>query len=155
MSYAALADLKQRLGTQASPPGLYEQLTDRINAAVADDAVGAEILAAAHGEIDGWLAKRYAVPIDVTTDVTLAGRLKGITLDVAEYSAWKTSSARTAIPARVRDNYAAAVKWLTAVAEGDAALPGATEVPGATATGAGGTAVGHARVFTEDAMEGW
>lgn len=153
MSYATLDDLKQWLGSRVNPPGLYDQLTDRVDATTADDAVGQEILDAAHGEVNGWIARRYAVPVDASTDATSAQQLKGVTLNIAEYKAWASNPVRKTIPERVADNYATAVKWLTAVTSGKAALPGAAEIPAATINGPKATAIGHEQRFTEDALK--
>ncbi|MFH1417267.1 MAG: phage protein Gp36 family protein [Planctomycetota bacterium] len=154
MSYATLDDLKQRLGSNADPPGAYEQLTDRVTLTTGDDAVGQEVLEAAHGEVNGWLAKRYTVPIAVSADATLAQRLRGVTLDLAEHGAWETSPTRITTPKRVADNYAAAIRWLTEVAAGGASLPGVTEVPAATVNGPTAMTVGHEARFTEDNLKG-
>lgn len=153
MAYATLDDLKLRLGSNTSPPGLYEQLTDRVNSTTANDAVGQDVLDAAHGEVNGWIAKRYAVPVDVSSDTTLAQRLKGVTLDIAEHNAWSSNPIRKTIPDRVTDNYAAATKWLTAVGAGKADLPGVTEIPATTVNGPKAIAIGHEQRFTEEAMK--
>ena len=154
MAYATLDDLKQRLASNTDPPGLYEQLTDRVSFTTANDAVGQEILDAAHGEVNGWLAKRYAVPIDVSTDTTLAQRLKGVTLDLCEKVAWETSTARTTTPKRVGENYSEAIAWLRDVAAGKASLPAVAAFPGPAADGASATALGRDQVFTEDDTAG-
>jgi phage gp36-like protein len=154
MSYATLTEGKQRLGTQTTPPGLYEQLTDRLAATTANDLVGAEILAAAEAEVNGAIARRYKVPVDVSADAPLAAQLKAITLTLFEGIAWQTHPMRRKTPDTVRDAMNAARAWLKAVADGSMTLPGATAIAAATADGASATAVGHTRVFTEDAMAG-
>ena len=153
MSYATLDDLKQRLGSDPDLKVGYEQLTDRTGGTTADDAVGQEVLDAAHGDVNGWIAKRYAVPVDVSSDATLAQKLEGITLDIAMYRAFALAAPRITVPERVADIYADAIKWLVEVAKGKATLPGATEIPAATIHGPSAAVVGHEARFTEDSMK--
>ena len=157
MAYATLTDLKLRLGSNTTPPGLYEQLTDRVDLTTANDAVGQEILDAAHGEINGYLARRYVVPVDVTADATLAQQLKGVALAIATKVAWENSPGRFTLPRKFTEamsGYNQAILWLKDVAAGKVILPAVAAPAAATAEGASATAVGHAQVFTEEAMEG-
>jgi hypothetical protein len=71
-SYATLAQLKAHVGQSVDPPGLYDQLTDLVNATTANDTVGAARLDAAESFINGKLGSRYTTPINVA-----AGRLAG------------------------------------------------------------------------------
>lgn len=153
MAYAVLADLKSRLGSNASPPGLYEQVTDRTGASAGDDTVGQEILDGAHGQLNAYLAKRYKVPVDVSSDATLAAFLKDAVLILAEYRAWQSHPKRRSIPDRVSEALRNLTSLLNRIADGKAALPGEAAVAETTSTGITGEAFGHERVFTEDALK--
>lgn len=153
MAYAVLADLKSRLGSNVSPPGLYEQITDRTGGSVGSDIVGQEILDDAHGTLNAYLAGRYQVPVDVSADTTLAAFLKKAVLVLAEYGAWQTHPRRKTIPERVGDAHSKLVSLLNRIADGKAALPGEAAVPSSTSTGITGQAIGFGRKFTEDTVE--
>jgi len=148
MSYATITDLKALLGAD------YAALTDRQTFVTADDAVGQEIVDAAEGLFNGYVAKRYTVPVDVSSDTTLAQSVKYHVLRLAQKVAWENCPPRRTVPPRVEEAYKATVAWLQDVAAGRVSLPGASEIASATADGAAATATGHARVCTEDAMEG-
>ena len=154
MAYALLADFKSRLGSSVAPPGLYKQVTDRTGASVGDDLVGQEILDSAHGQLNAYLAKRYKVPVDVSTDATLAGFLKDAVLILAEYRAWQAHPKRRKIPDRVSDALRNITSLLNHIADGKAALPGEAAVAESTSDGITGEAFGHTRQFTEEGMKG-
>lgn len=154
MAYATLADLKARLGSATSPPGPYQRLTDRTAMTTADDAVGQALLDEAAGVVSAYLAGRYAVPVDASSDMGLAAFLRGTTLDLAEYRAWQSSPIRKEMPGSVQAAYDNAIALLRRIADGDLPLPSAAALPGSTATGTTAEAVGTPRVFTNEAMEG-
>jgi len=149
MSYATLDELKQRLGTD-----IYGQLTDRVNGEVADDDVGNAILDGAHGTINGFVARRFLVPVDVSTDTSLAQFLRKHTLNVAEYDAWAEWPFRSEINERVKFNYQETIRVFRDIAAGKAELPGAAAIPSANVTGPSAIAIGEARIFTKDSMKG-
>lgn len=135
MAYATLAELKARLGSNASPPGLYEQLTDRVSGTTANDAVGQALLDEAAALVDAYLARRYAVPIDASGDALLAAWLRGAALDLAVYSAWAQSPLRPETLRRVVDERAARIAMLEAIAAGRADLPAANGAPASASGG--------------------
>jgi phage gp36-like protein len=137
MAYAVLADLKQRLGSQTTPPGLYEQLTDRLSATTADDAVGQALLDDAQATVDQKLAGRYAVPIDTTGDATLAAWLKNASLVIATWNGWSRHPIRSRLKENVEADYKAVMKTLEAIAAGIEELPAASVLPphGSTLSG--------------------
>lgn len=149
MSYATLDNFKERLGTS-----IYAQLTDRVTRKTADDVVGQAILDGAHGTIDGYLARRFKVPVDPTGDTSLTQFLLKHVLNLAAYDAWEGSPFITEVPDRVKFSYQETVKLLRDIAAGKVELPGATAIPSATAAGPTATATGEDRIFTEDAMKG-
>jgi phage gp36-like protein len=147
MAYATLDDLKTLLGADYGP------LTDRQAFTTANDTVGQEIVDAAAGLFDGYVAKRYAVPVAVAGDTTLAAAVKFHVLRLAQKIAWENCPPRRTVPPRVEEAYKATIEWLKTVASGGVSLPGASEIAAATADGAGATAIGHTRITTEDDME--
>lgn len=148
MAYTNIDDLKALLGADYGP------LTDRQNFTTADDVVGQEIVDAASGLFNGYVAKRYAVPVSVDGDATLAQAVKYHVLRLAAKVAWENCPPRRTIPPRVEEAYKATVAWLEDVAAGRVSLPGASEIAAATADGTSATAVGNTRIATETAMEG-
>lgn len=146
--YADLDDLKLRL------KGAYAGLTDRTGGVVADDVVGQELLDGSHGTLNTYIGGRYAVPVDVSSDATLAQSLKRYVLDIAEYAAWAENPTREEIPKRVADKFAATVKILEAIRDGKSPLAGAEPIAEATATANTAVVVGSKRVFGDQSMKG-
>ncbi len=120
MAYATTVELQARLGVT-----LYARLTDRVNGATASDAVGAELLAEAESELNSYLARRYATPIDLGARPELADVLSGAVLDIAEYRAWRGTPFAAGLPSRVTLLYEGVVQWLRAIAAGELNLPAA------------------------------
>jgi len=115
MAYIVNADITDRLGTARAA-----QLTTETGAVPSDAALD-EIRQSAEGEVNGYLGRRYKVPIDVVTHADLAAPLKGITLDVAIYRAYMFR--RTPVPEDVRRGREEAIEWLKGVAAGTIELP--------------------------------
>jgi phage gp36-like protein len=149
MSYATAANLRDHLGLDA-----YNQLTDLAGGTIGSDAVAQLRVDAAEGEVNDWLAKRYQTPIDVGVNAAVAASLRGMTLAIAAYKAYTAHPLRPTVREGVQREYEATILRLQAIADGTASLPGVDELPGPTSGGATGTAIGHSRVFTEDALEG-
>ena len=80
MAYVTNADIQGRLGNDT-----YIQLTDDDQDGSADVGVVDEARLAAEGEVNSYLARRYGVPIDLTTHADLADLLASITLDLVEF----------------------------------------------------------------------
>lgn len=144
MTYVTNADIEERLGTQA-----YVQLTDDEGTGSADTDKVDEARLGAEGEVDSYLSRRYAVPIDVVTHSELAGLLKSITLDLVEF---RLHSRRPPMPHAAVEKRDAAVGWLTAVSEGRISLPSDSELPANEAQGLRADSAGNPRVLTEDEM---
>lgn len=149
MAYATLDDVKQRLGTS-----IYTQLTDRVNGAVADDDVGQELLDGSHGVLNARIKsspRRYRVPVDVSSDTTLAAFLKDAVLDVVEYQAWQGWPGRKRVPERVENGYRETIAYFDRIAKGDAELPGEVDVQADTSS-ITGNAFGYEQRFNESDM---
>jgi len=145
MSYVSNADIEERLGSEA-----YVQLTDDAGSGSADEDKVTEARLGAEGEVNSYLGRRHAVPIDVTTHDELAAVLKSVTLDLVEY---RLHTRRPPVPDAFRRKRESAVRWLQRVASGQAVLPAASEVEGNPATGVAGEVTGSPRVMSREEME--
>jgi phage gp36-like protein len=145
MGYVTNADIEERIGTAVLVELTDDDQTGQVDADKVDEArLGAE------GEVNGALGRRYAVPVDVGVHTELAGLLKSITLDVAEYRLY---GRRPPVPADVKTKRDGALRWLESVAEGRAVLPAASVLPGPVTEGIIGAAVGAERVLKRNTME--
>lgn len=145
MSYITNADIELRVGHLA-----YVQLSDDAGTGSANEAVITEARSGAEGEADSYLGRWYAVPVDVGACPELAGVLKSVVLDLAEYRLY---SRRAAAPVEVKAKHDAAVRWLERVAAGEIVLPTVGEAELNPAAGFAGQAVGAERVLTREEME--
>jgi phage gp36-like protein len=146
MAYLVNSDIQARLGD-----GLYVQLTDDAGTGSADEAKVDEARLAAEGEVNSFLARRYAVPVDTTAFSELAGVLKSLSLDLAEF---RLHSRRPPVRADVTAKRNMALKLLSEVAEGKAVLPSEEELPANGAIGPIAASAGESRHFTREEMEG-
>lgn len=154
-AYTTLAKFKTRLGANPTDPiGIYDQITDRVTARVANDAVGQELVDAGAAEINGRLSRRYLTPIDVSIDPALAGTLEEFNLVIAEFKGYALHPAKPRIPERVSAAYRSTIDQLDAIAAGDSALPGAAAIPSATSSGPRVIATGNDRQFTQENLKG-
>ncbi len=144
MSYITNNDIELRLGTAR-----YVQLSDDTGSGTADANVVAEARDGAQAEVDSYLARRYAVPIDLTTHLNVSPLLKSITLDLVEY---RLHARRREIPDDVVVKRTAAVVWLQRVAKGDVSLPSVAEIDINAATGINAMTTGNERVLTRDEL---
>lgn len=154
MSYATLVEFKARVGTRTSPPGLYEQMTDRVAATTASDSIGQVLLDDAAAIVNQKLARRYAVPVDVSADATLAAFLRRCVLVIATFNGWTEHPKLSSNRETVKTLYDETMKMLDAIASGAQEIPAVSPPTGTTAAGSPGTAIGNTRIFTEDAMKG-
>lgn len=145
MSYITNADLETRLGSAA-----YVQLTDDTGSGSANEAVVDEARAAAEGELNGYLARRYAVPIDLTAHPELSGILRGLALDLAEY---RLRLRRPPVPAEAAARREIAVAWLQAVADAGLDLPALTPPAPSSLRTPRGQSAGAGRIMTREEFE--
>jgi phage gp36-like protein len=132
--------------------------TDNESTGTADTAVMTEALETAEAELDSYLAKRYAVPVDVASDDGLARILRGRTLDVAQYILAVRHQHVSDSTVKAYDD---AVAWLTNVSKGVVVLP-AAGTPASTVSreptakwGSGTEARSSTvRIFTRDEVSG-
>lgn len=145
MAYASNADIEERLGS-----AVYVQLTDDAGTGAADEDKVTEARLAAEGEVDSYLGRRYAVPVDASAEATLAALLKSIVLDLAEY---RLHGRRPPVPEAVREKRQSAVNWLGQVAVGKLALPSVAELPANTSQGFYAASTSAERVMSRDELE--
>src|SRR3972149_4325981 len=110
MSYITNADIEERVGGVA-----YVQLADDDGNGVADVGVVDEARGGSEGEVNSYLGRRYAVPINLTTHPDLAEGLASFILDRAEY---RLRLGRPPVPEDARRRHAQAIEWLARVADG-------------------------------------
>lgn len=120
MTYATQQDLVDRFGA----PELAE-LTDRAAESTGeiDDTMVTAALEEADAEINSYLAKQVATPIN-----PVPAQVKRIAVDIARYRLHRDN-----VPDGVRNAYKDAVAWLTRAAAGDVSL-GDTAAPTEPAT---------------------
>ncbi len=143
--YIANTDIETGVGSLA-----YVQLADDDGDGSADAAVVDEIRLAATGEVNSFLARRYAVPIATTSEPALAELLKSVTLDLAEH---RLRSRRPPVPAESTQRRDATIHWLRDVAEGRIDLPSVAPVTTHHTRGASAAIAGEERTMSRESME--
>ena len=124
MAYISNQDLIDRVGSTRAA----ELTTDSGSTPDADKVTEARL--GAEGEVNGYLARRYAVPINLTAHPDLAAALKSITLDVAAY---RLHTLRQPVPEEVSSVRKMAIEWCSKVSRGEIVLPAAATPASATA----------------------
>jgi phage gp36-like protein len=141
MAYALQADLEERFGTAE-----IVRLTDRADppTGVIDPVVVARALADAEAEVNGYIASRYTLPLEIVPEI-----LKRMTCDVARYLLYDDVA-----PDQIRDRYKDAVSLLKGIADGKVSLGLVTApaVQGETNTLAART---KDKTFSKDALDGF
>jgi phage gp36-like protein len=145
MAYATNADILRRLG-----PTLYVQLTDDVESGTADEDKVTEARVAAESEIDSYLARHYAVPVDVAAHPEVAGLLRSLTVDLAEV---RLRLRKPPMHADLVRRRADAIAWLERVAAGTVRLPSVAELPANEAAGIRGAVTGSQRTIERREME--
>lgn len=106
-------------------------------------------IADADAEIDGYLAKRYAVPISPAPRV-----LNKFSKDIAIYNLYSRLGIDEGTEEKnYLNRYNAAVKFLTLVAEGKVSIGAETEDP-ASAAATGFSVKSNPRIFSRGSMRG-
>ncbi len=144
-NYASNTDLKARFEDDAE----LAALTDSDDG-MADEDVLTEVLEDAEAQVDGYAAKLYLVPLDVT-DTRVAGRLKSVTLDLA---VWALLNRGDVVSAAKQRSYEQSLDWLVKLSKGDVQLP-QPATPSSTTSrdtvsdwGTAGTTAASNRLFT-------
>lgn len=150
MSYSTQAEVREMLKDDAlnaiigdvyieDPDERETRIGPIIDAAIED----------ADGEIDGYLAKRYPVPIVPTPKV-----INKLSKDIAVYNLYsRVGIDESSEEKNYLNRYNAAIKFLTLVAEGKVSIGVPADSP--TAAAATGFSVkSNPRIFTRDRMKG-
>lgn len=137
MSYIVNQDIIDRVG----PDAAVQLTTD--SGSVADSDVLDEVRKGAEGEVNGYLANRYKVPVDLSAHADIADTLKSFTLDIAVF---RLHARRPPVSEDIRTARDDAVKWLRDVAAGTIVLPASitpasTTSDDPTPTGGGSPAI--------------
>lgn len=119
MAYIINSDIIARVGSNTAVQ-LSADSGDVVDAAVLD-----EVRQSTEGEINGYVGRRYAVPVDLSAHPELAATLKGFALDVAAY---RLHARRPPVAEDIRRMREEAIKWLKDVSNGVIVLP-ATVTP--------------------------
>jgi len=146
MAYITNNDIADRLGSAA-----YVQFTDDDGDGVADTPVVDEARLGAEGEVNGYLARRYLVPIDLSVHTELADLLKSVTLDVVEF---RLHVRRPPVAPDALRRYEQTVGWLRGVTEGRIELPASSELETNAALGPLASSSGEERLLTRDELRG-
>jgi phage gp36-like protein len=146
MAYVSNDDVLLRLGQRA-----YVQLSDDAGSGSANEAVIDAARAAAEGEVNSYLARRYRVPLDLAAHPELNAILAAVTLDVVEL---RLHARRPPVPEHITLRYRAALDWLSRVGSGAAALPAESAPAAGTVTGAGAVVTGEDVTLSRAELEG-
>jgi phage gp36-like protein len=128
--YATTADVIARFNSDAE----VLHLIDNAAGSISDATTLARLRAAiyrAEGTVNGYLAKRYDVPIDTSSDTNLANTLEQLSTDLAEYHlvASRSEHISEALQ-RIHDE---AIEFLRAIASAEINLPAEEAVDGTEA----------------------
>jgi phage gp36-like protein len=146
MAYITNEDIERRLGTTT-----YLQLCDDDGDGFAEAGIVDEARAGAEGELDGYLARRYRLPIDLAVHADVAAVLVSLALDLVEH---RLRARRPPVPEVTAARYARAIRWLEGVADGSVDLPSSDSLAANTACGLVAKAVGPTRVLSREELAG-
>ena len=147
MSYVTGSDIETRLGATA-----FVQLTDDAGTGSANIDVVDEAREGAEGEVNSYLAHRYAVPVDLSAHPDSAAWLKTVVLDLVEQ---RLHARRPPVPEAIDAKRRAALEWLERVAAGKVELPAATAPMPHPDRGFQAASAGNTRVLSHDEMDGF
>lgn len=145
MAYVTNNDIEERLGTAA-----YIQLTDDTGTGSADIDKVDEARLGAEGEVNSYLGRRYAVPIDLAAHAEVADVLKSFVLDLVEY---RLHSRRPPVPSAVSSKRNQAIAWLDRVAGAEVVLPSVEPLAENPAKGLAAETSSNERIFTRDELD--
>ena len=144
MAYVTNTDIEERLGTAA-----YVGLTDDAGIGSPDLDKIDEARGGAEGEVDSYLGRQYAVPVDLSEYPEVAAVLKSFVLDLVEH---RLHGRRPPVPVPVTQKRAEALVWLRRVADGTVVLPAARVVTESSIRGTTGSVTGQPRLFSRDEL---
>ena len=124
--------------------------TDDATAGVPQDSKLTDIVESAEGVINSALAVKYATPVDVAADTTLAALLKRQTLDLAEAMMIGGRSERLSPVKQLQMDRV--LDWLDKIAAGERVLPGAVTPDATTSRDPRATWSDHSRTLLTDSV---
>ena len=145
MSYITNSDIEAWLGTETTV-----ELTDDEGTGSADTAKLDEARLGAEGEANSYLATRYQVPVEVSSNPEVSAVLRSFVLDLAAY---RLHTRRPPVPEDVIRDRDAAVTWFGRVASGVVQMPAETALRENPTLGTIGEATGSERVMTREELE--
>jgi phage gp36-like protein len=129
-------------------------LTDRRGVGEINQAVLASAIAAAEGEFHSYVARRYAVPLDLESETDeLAETIRGNLVTLLTYRLWSPPRKQT-MPQSVRDAYKDALAWLQKVADGKVTLGSSTSPAASSESPAATEYDTEDREFTRNRLSG-
>jgi len=144
MSYVDSTQIETRLGSAT-----YVQVADDDGDQQADTPVVDEARLGAEGEVDSYLARRYAVPIDLAQHPEVGDVLASIVLDLVEL---RLRSRRPPVPGVTLKRHADALQWLRDVAAGRIDLPSVAPIAGAAVRGPAVLSSSEPRTLSRDEL---
>lgn len=106
------------------------RVTDNTEAEGPNTTVITELLDRAQAIVDGKLAARYAVPVDVVAHPNVFPLLRGLTIHIAVYQA--VGGRNDVISEAKKLLYDRAIEYLAELHDGEADLPGVSPLPSST-----------------------
>ncbi len=146
MAYITNSDIESWIG-----PAAYVQLTDDAGSGSANSARVDEARLGAEGEANSYLAARYAVPVDLTSEPEVGSVLRCFVLDLAAY---RLHSRKPPVPGDVVRRREEAVMWLARVASGLVQLPSSLALRSNAALGISGESTPADRAMTRETLSG-
>ena len=150
MSYCTKAEVREMLKDDALNTIIGDSyIEDEAEREAKAGVIIEAAIADAEGEIDGYLAKRYAVPIDPTPKV-----INKFAKDIAVYNLYsRIGIDESGEEKNYLNRYNAAVKFLTLVAEGKVSIGAQADDP-QTAASNGFSVSSNPRLFSRRTMRG-
>ena len=150
MSYSTRAEVLEMLKDDTLNSFVDSRFHDEEESTAQLGPVIDEAIADADGEIDGYLAKRYSVPLSAPPKI-----INKLSKDITLYNLFS----RVGIEKDSRDEifltrYNAAIKFLTLVAEGKVSIGADADGDPAAAAAIGFTVKSNSRLFSREQMRG-
>ena len=141
--YCTTAELTTRFASDLEA----SYATDNESVGTASSTVLDECIDTAEGEINSYLAMRYATPVDTTLSTAIDNLMLGITLDIAE---WHVLNRSPSVSEQKTAQYERRIEWLKMIAKGEANMPGAVTLPSTLSNGTTASWTGSNRTLSDE-----
>ena len=149
MNYSTRAEVREMIKDDALNSIIGDTFHDEEEREALIGPIIDEAIADADGEIDGYLAKRYSVPLSRPPKV-----INKLSKDIAIFNLYSRFGIDEESAQKIYlTRYNSAIKFLTLVAEGKVSIGTETDDP-ASAAAAGFTVKSNPRLFSRDRMKG-